>query len=394
MNHPDVAESAAESARALICAEIAALASEFGSDLKAIVLTGSTARREQTSLHEMDIVRLLSDIEGFLVFTDSEFPRQLERVKHLAQKLEEKLEHQKILCRLDINAVPESFLRSLKPNIFSYELATHGDVIWGDRSILCSIPSFPAADIPLEDAWRLLANRIVEQMETLTSSDTPSENHTYYRTIKLVLAMANSLLIFRGRYRATYAERALAVQGLDADSETDFPFPMREFADLVSQCTGWKLNPKTAPFKNEKELWNQAVEFARRLWSWELARLTGGTPGDDPDLLYSRWMKMQSLRAGLRGWAYVWRNQGWLKSWRMWPRWMVLATEGSPRYWVYRAASEHLFAVGRSANALEQNPRLLSWLPVARPERCSSDVDSPACQILWNYKAFLERTRA
>ena len=146
-----------EGARALICAEIAGLATEFDSNLKAIVLTGSTARREQTSLQNGDTVRLLSDVEGFFVFSDSEFPRQQERVKDLARKLEGKLQQQKIVCSLDINAVPERFLLSLRPNIFSYELAMHGDVIWGDRNILSSIPKFAVADIPLEDAWRLLA---------------------------------------------------------------------------------------------------------------------------------------------------------------------------------------------------------------------------------------------
>src|SRR5437660_10875862 len=58
-NHAAAAESATEAARAFICAEISALASEFDFNLKAILLTGSTARREQTCLLENDILRLL-----------------------------------------------------------------------------------------------------------------------------------------------------------------------------------------------------------------------------------------------------------------------------------------------------------------------------------------------
>src|SRR5207249_8756133 len=111
-----------------------------------------------------------------------------------------------------------------------------------------------------------------------------------------------------------------------------------------------------------------AMGYAEMLWGWELARLQGFDRDGAPQVLMSLWMRRQPLRACLRGWAHVVRARGWHRSWRLWPRWLRQASQGSPRHLVYRAASALVFEL----SAATAKPRLMSdlrqlrrYLPVA-----------------------------
>ena len=139
---------------------------------------------------------------------------------------------------------------------------------------------------------------------------------------------------------------------------------------------------------------------------WELSRLTNNV-GPRPELA-EQWMRSQKFTEKLRGWAYVLRASGWLRSWRLWPRWMRCATQGSPRRLVYTAAGE-LYALppavlsveglseevndSRFANSLKQIEDLLpvanvSGQPGRRNWRQVAEV------FCWNYHQFLENTRS
>jgi hypothetical protein len=91
--------------------------------------------------------------------------------------------------------------------------------------------------------------------------------------------------------------------------------------------------------------WREAAWEARRLWRWELSRLTGASADLSDRRLRELWMRRQPLASRARGWAYAVRRHGWHRSWRHWPRWARLARRGSPRHWIYGAATELLFAL-------------------------------------------------
>jgi hypothetical protein len=385
-----------------------------GESLRAVVLTGSLARNEATLVKEEKSCRLLGDAEFLLIFhTHAPLPPKL-AMSLLRQNVESSISGLGIAGEITFSAAHPKYLRSLCPHIFAYELRNCGQVVGGDSEILRHIPSFSAADIPLEDGWRLLSNRMVEQLEGLEVLEQKPNllpPRLHYRTVKLYLDMATSFLLFAGEYAPTYEERAQRLRVL-ADSqraEDRTPFNLRQFCDRVSECTQWKLseiNCGTSSISQpivglDSTWWEEAVGYAQALWGWELGLLTGSTGEVDNQELLKRWMNCQPVYRHFAGWLYVLRNQGWHRSWRNWPRWCRLAWRAAPRYWVYGAASEVFARLPGLPEEVGAGPtdadweRLRAFLPVIPGSEKYSHLPcwgTLAKEIAWNYRTFLAET--
>jgi hypothetical protein len=445
------------------CAEV------FGARLRSVVLTGSLARDEATWIEDGEYCKVLGDAEFLLVLESTAGLSSASTIELMREEIENSLERRGIACRVGLSAVHPRYFKRLRPSIFAYELTKCGQVVWGDWDILALVPAFSAEDIPREDAWRLLANRMIELLEvagaangtgarTLLPGTVPcnpipvSCSPFFYCTLKLYLDMATSLLVFAGAYEPTYRGRARALRLLHKASEAGshdkvgrFPFDLQGLSERVSACTALKLGQDSsagrglAPELKEGggTLWLDAVEYANRLWRWELAslvseRLVGPPLRVCPERsegaayqadarrydflklsdreLMRQWMGLQPVGQRLRGWAYVLRRCGWHRSWRGWPRWARLGGKASPRYWVYAAACELFFRlgdllapVGELRGADVDIEELASWLPIQaigdREKGTGKSEHGPAWQrlaseIAWDYHEFLEGTRA
>ena len=407
---PGRAAAAPDDVRALRAAipEEAAQAclARYGDRLRALVLTGSLARDEATFVREPGGWCLLGDADFLLVLHEGQALPPDGDLRRAADEIEAALASGGVRCHVGLAAVGPVYLRRLPPSIFAYELRACGRVVRGDGAVLRLVRAISMADIPLEDAWRLLANRIVEQLETL--ADGPGAGVTSdaggYRTVKLYLDMATSLLLFAGGYAPTYAERLDNLRRL-ADGPTPrdaWPFLLGEFAEAVAACTCSKLNGNLPAAPTRRSLWERAVEHAERLWRWELARLTGlGSDASNRQLL-EVWMRRQSRRQRLRGWLSVLRREGWQRSWREWPRWAELALGGSPRYWVYFVAGPLFFSLPALLESAGREAPSSHWGAIRRflpvPEPLPSGGDTAwrelAAAVAWNYSHFLVGTRA
>jgi hypothetical protein len=392
--------------KTLICDEtVARCADAYGDDLQAIVLTGSLARDEATLVEAAGSSHLLGDAEFLLLFREhAPLPTQSD-VERVSRRVERTLREQCVDCHVTLSAVHPVYLRKLGPEIYAYELKVCGQVLQGNRAILSLIPTYSASEISREDAWRLLCNRIIEQIETLNGvfeNPDQASSQIEYSTVKLYLDMATSYLVFVGAYEPTYRGRAERLKAL-ADAATpdrDAPFPLRNFTERVLACTSVKLlGPDGSAIGLSSPSWEDAVEYARRLWRWELARLTGAGAHLSNLALMQSWLRRQPLRAGLRGWLYVLRQQGWHRSWRNWPRWATRLWHASPRYHVYAAASELFFHLpGLVVSGKLQQEPIVDWhalhgrLPLVHDWR--PGWRPLAADIVWNYHAFLEATRA
>lgn len=372
--------------------------------IRSVIVTGSLARGESTVSIEATRAVVLGDAEFLVLFADEmPLPRASE-TRALADAIEHALRARGVDCPVTLSPVHSGYLRSLRPHIFAYELRTCGRVVVGDPDVLGLIPTFAASEIPIEDGWRMLCNRLVEQLET---SFGPARAKRY-RTAKLYLDMATSLLLFAGRYRPSYRQREaelreLARAGRPSDS---FPFPLGPFAERVSLCTRWKLDGSTEP---PDLRWGEAISDARLLWRWELAGLIA-TTGEIPDqrlpdqLLMDRWIRRQSLSDRARGWLYLLRRLGWHRSWGYWPHWIRLARRASPRYWVYGAACRLLFQLPDRLEAGTDLPSdSTEWAAIARALPTMPPEDPMAEGPAWprlaeaitaNYRTFLVETRA
>ncbi len=380
----------------------------FGQGLRAVVLTGSLARDEETVEEEGDLRRILGDAEFLLIFhEDAKLPGPI-AIQRLQRELEQVLESERIRCKIDLSAVRTAFLQRLPKHIFSYELRNNGRVIWGDPTVLSAIPTFDPRDILREDAWRMLSNRLIELLEALVDLDKdrsdPAEQ-LLYRTVKLYLDMATSFVVFLGAYAPSYREREKQIRLLaeHANSKDTWPFDPLGFSSRLTACTHWKLSPREARAALRGICWQEAIRTAQQLWRWELLQLTG-TPHDTPEgELMRRWMKQQPASKRIRGWLYVMRDRGWFRASGNWLRWVRLARQASPRYCAYYAASQLIFQLpgitgdDPAVKRVDDFRSLAAWLPIGCDFRHDGSLNSwqrVASAIVWNYHQFMEKTRA
>jgi hypothetical protein len=391
-----------------ICEETSrACRAAWGRTLEAVVLTGSMARDEASFLAEHARWRLLGDAEFVLAFETAHRLPNRSSLAQTARQIEAQLEKRGITASIELSVANRTYLSTLKPHLYGYELRSSGRVVWGNPLILSSIPQFSPLHIPLEDVWRLLCNRIVEQVQVagqIADTSCPLPLPARYRTMKLYLDMAKSLLLFLGICSSTYRGRCMHLKSLAKNSSGPgrLPFPLSEFTNLVEACTEWKLSPRETTPCDDRNVWIEGVNYARLLWRWELDCLTGSPAhASDRDALF-HWMRLQPLHRRLRGWASVWSKCGWRRSISEWPRWAWRFWRASPRYWVYAAATELIFSMpyllGENAGSSgEENwGKVRKWLPVlaARRRNGESDWQLLASDITWNYQQFLTKTAA
>jgi hypothetical protein len=296
----------------------------------------------------------------------------------------------------------------LGAHIFGYELKTCGRVLWGDSDLMSLAPAFGIANIPLEDGWRTMCNRLVELLAGVCSVDRAyiGESEVLrYKCVKLYLDMATSFLLFSKCYAPSYRERdrrlCCLVNRPQAEG-TDWPFDATEFAAIVHACTKYKLSGVPLPNSlGGVVLLRSALEHAHRLWRWELAKLTGSDVANTPDhTLWMRWARLQNLRDKLRGWSFVARQRRFGNTWYEYPRWVRLSITASPRLWIYRAAIDVVFQLPALLKAADEQSYDESWQMASQwlPERLRKDAliswRHLAQEIVLNYELYLVPTRA
>ena len=406
----------ASALRGAICEETArSCLQAYGEQLRAIVLTGSLARHEATFVEGKGHWELWGDAEFLLVFHDRATLPGTADLKSLAGEIESSLLQRKLRCRIGFSAVQARYFRRLRPHVFAYELQKWGKVVWGDSNVFALIPEFAPSEIPREDAWRLLCNRVIELLEVGpgTAASAKDGGHDLrYRTAKLYLDMATSYLVFRGAYSPSYHERSEALSQLVKEIPTTekLPFSLDGFADRVAASTRFKLTGSIPEgsflalpeSKDGPGLWKESLSVALGLWRWEVTRLAGVRGNLSDQGLMRAWMRLQPVSERARGWLYVARKLGWGHSWTNWPRWARLAWRASPRYWVYAVVFELVrlsvdaggdFDASKDGGSKLQ--KLGDWLPAAHggKHRCD-DWHRLTSETAWNYHEFLEATRA
>lgn len=381
----------------------------FGAGLRALILTGSVARNEATIDSASSPVRLHGDAEFICVLQNSVRLPAAPEAANLVDEIVAKILTGGVSCRISLAFVHDGFLRKMRPHIFAYELRNCGHVVAGDGQILSLIPEFTPHQIPREDAWYMLCNRTVELLEhsakmgDLQGSDLPEQ--VFYSTVKMYIDMATSFLVFQGRYAPTYSARAqqLRIMAAETPSAPSCPLDLATFSTTVCACTSWKLGRGNRAAlnlsSNGSEFWLAAIRDVQSLWRWELEQMTAAANVADQALM-RLWMRRQSKAKRLRGWVLVLRQQGWASSWRSWWRWFRLALRASPRFWIYAAACELLFALpALMRGTADRIPKLLEFLPVVR-HGGDSVLDAEiawrriALEIGWNYEQFVVNTRS
>lgn len=368
----------------------------LGTALRAVVLTGSLARNEGSYIRKAGQAVLLSDVEAIVVLHDDAPLPSREATKLLCGAAEQALAARGVRVDVSLSLVHAAYLRQLPPHIYSYELRACGIVLFGEPAILEQIPTFAASELSAEDAWRMLGNRLIEQMEGASGAQDSRSATPRYRSIKLCLDLASSLLVLSGRFEAGYRARLQRMEEFTlTQSAKQLPISIEDLLPLVRLCTAAKLQPE-AVVDLGPDFEERVTGWAWQIWLWELRQMTGCNAHDAPSEMICAFGRKQGAARLLRGWLYAVRRTGWLLSSRYWARWLPQFVSGlTPRHAIYLAAYRwHEAGDGKlPGNAAQKLKSVRGLLPVDGGAQLAT-ADEVAAQLVWNYKQFVMETRS
>src|SRR5579872_1682812 len=167
----------------------------LGKGLRTIVLTGSLARDEATIVARGSGFELLGDADVLLVYNSGAAQPACSQVEVVVRKVEKECLQRGLRAIVHASSVSPRYFQRLPKSIFAYELRHCAKVIWGETEILKHVREFAAAEIPHEDAWRMISNRMIELMEAsrhFVADSATAEPRLYYAIVKMFLDMATS----------------------------------------------------------------------------------------------------------------------------------------------------------------------------------------------------------
>ncbi len=249
---------------------------------EALVLAGSMARGEGSVLRTENGWLCLSDMEFMLAVPDARRLKQRkEAVRVLTEQVTEEAASRGLLCSFEFTPTRLSYFRTARPCIFASELCRHGQVVWGDPSLLQTMPD---DSIPKIDALYLVCNRMIEQLAWRTricDDDCCQPDSLFaYSIVKTYVDLGTSLLIFADSYESTYARRAERLASLRdsaAGEIADFDVLLEKIAAnslLKLQPTQELLDP--LPKDVALNRWAELARFVLRVWQWEVRQLDNG----------------------------------------------------------------------------------------------------------------------
>jgi hypothetical protein len=279
--------------------------------LVAIVLTGSFARGEGSVLAVGDRLKVLGDIEFFVVLARPlDYRRLRAEMASWGPLAAATVGGDRVQADVEFGPVHVGYLeRRARPSIFVYDLRHHGKVLWGPPDLLRAMPEIRADAIPREDALRLLLNRTIEQLDAYDRTarcDGDGALDVAYQSVKVVLDLAGSALAFSGRHRASYAERPAGLARLVSETPSLARRLPSDFERDLADAARVKLTPDEGDFADTRWRTLRArivagIPAMLGLLRWELGQLLGGD--DELEILLDRYLRAEPLARRVRDWT-------------------------------------------------------------------------------------------
>ena len=296
-----------------------------------VLLTGSFARGEGTVIASPPAQsRWLSDVECLVVVAGGIVPtREIQRsMRQIEQDTNSDSANAARGIKVELRAILTEGMTRLRPAIFTSELCEHAKLIWGDPATI-PYPRVPvsAESISKHDAFRLLNNRIIEQIAIRSEYADRAVDSTAvaYSLAKFWIDLGTSLSVFLGCYRPGYRSRQEPVEDalrahpevLGAEMSSRLISRFRNAMAQKLGQTGFSSEDLAADF-------SEAVEIARATWNWESGQLlhTNAAVGDWRGI-FARLSSLETAAQRLRDWARVVRQPSRLQ--QLGPRAMLAA---------------------------------------------------------------------
>jgi hypothetical protein len=296
-----------------------------------VLLTGSFARGEGTVIaHPRNRSRWLSDVECLVVVrggivSKQEIQRSMRRIEHDSNSDRANVERG---IKVELRAILTEGMTRLPPAIFTSELREHAKLLWGDPAVIPLPPiSSNGVEISKRDAFRLLNNRIVEQIAVRGeyADGTSDLTATAYSLAKFWIDLGTSLSVFLGCYRPGYRSRQKPVEEALRARQDILGAEMGErliarFRNAMGQKFG-EIGFSSGDLAGE---FSEAVEIARATWNWESGQLLGTSAAAiDWRGIFARLSSLETAAQRVRDWARVVRQPSGLR--QLGPRAMLAA---------------------------------------------------------------------
>jgi hypothetical protein len=296
-----------------------------------VLLTGSFARGEGTVIpHPRTRSRWLSDVECLVVVrggivSKREIQRSMRQIE-----LDANSDCSNVArgIKVELRAILTEGMVRLPPAIFSRELCEHAKLLWGDpAAIPAPRVSADAAAMSRYDAFRLLNNRIIEQIAVRSEhADRTSDSTAIaYSLAKFWIDLGTSLSIFLGCYRPGYRSRQKPVEDALRSHHEILGAEMNgrlisRFRNAMAQ----KLGQAEFSSGDLAGQFDEAVEIAQATWNWESGQLLGTSrAAGDWRGIFARLSSLETAAQRLRDWARVLRRPSGLR--QLGPRPMIAA---------------------------------------------------------------------
>src|SRR5919198_6153208 len=158
-----------------------------------VILTGSVARNQATYRYVKGKLALESDLDLVVVVKYVAIIKSFILIKCLSKKVTSDLvKRGLIVSHVSFSVTTEKALLDSGPSIFYQDLSLNGKVIYG-KDIRSSFRGYEIKEIPTQDLYRLLFNRMIESLEALVLSGTFEGKLTEYSFFNLILKSLKKL---------------------------------------------------------------------------------------------------------------------------------------------------------------------------------------------------------
>jgi len=282
-----------------------------------LILTGSVARGEGTLVADpVTGNRWMGDLECVVVVPKRQIAGEVDQLlRNLEVELSSDLTYHSRGLKIGLTPMPLSRLRHLRPSIFNREFLEHGKLLWGKPKAL-ALPEWwrqGAHEVPRRDAFRLLNNRIIQQIATRMRHETADIDPVAaeYSISKLWIELATSLSVFLDCYRSSYLERQNALEDVFVSRQSLFDVDFQSlFIARLKESMSIKFGRRPTDLCHTSERFEEVARAAARIWFWETASMLGADRDDcDWTNVISRLRGLETPRQRLRDWMRFFTHQ-------------------------------------------------------------------------------------
>lgn len=253
--------------------------------VRAVYLCGSFAANEGTVLLGADKnPAVLSDVDLVVVIDELETATSIYKERRdLSRRCQKRVAEISFIGNIDVGVMTSHDLKNLPPRPGVYEMRNHGDVLYGDDTVLQAIPDYHSSEISGHQGLILVENRIASMLGLL--SRTGIENSTeylkgLYEISRVYTDIAVAAICITGSYISSYRNRINYLKGKHKDVLLD-QFISADLLKEIDRWTEFKLEP-VIDFQNFrkdqeiKKLAEGASSDILRFWKKGISYLTRG----------------------------------------------------------------------------------------------------------------------